>query len=34
MLPFGSHTLMWFVIALCAALPATMVYWFYRSRWL
>jgi len=34
MLPFGSHGLMWFVIALCAALPVTMVYWFYRSRWL
>ena len=34
MLPFDSHTLMWLVMALCAALPATMVYWFYRSRWL
>jgi magnesium transporter len=34
MLPFGSHGLMWSVLALCGALPATMLYWFYRSRWL
>jgi hypothetical protein len=25
---------MWLVMALCAALPATMIYWFYRRRWL
>jgi magnesium transporter len=34
MLPFDSHALMWLVMALCAALPATMIYWFYRRRWL
>jgi magnesium transporter len=34
MLPFGSHALMWLVMALCALLPATMLYWFYRRRWL
>jgi magnesium transporter len=33
-LPFGSHWLLWLVIALCVALPSTMLYWFYRSRWL
>jgi len=34
MLPFGSHVLMWLVIAACVALPVTMLYWFYKSRWL
>jgi magnesium transporter len=34
MLPFDSHALMWLVMALCLALPATMIYWFYRRRWL
>lgn len=34
MLPFSSQPLMWLVVSLCVALPATMLYWFYRRRWL
>ena len=34
MLPFASHHLMWLVIFACVALPVTMLYWFYRRRWL
>jgi magnesium transporter len=33
-LPFGSRWLPWLVTALCVSLPFTMLYWFYRRRWL
>jgi magnesium transporter len=32
-LPFGSDGLMYSMIMACIALPALMLYWFYRSRW-
>jgi magnesium transporter len=33
-LPFGSDALMYSMIAACIGLPAAMLYWFYKSRWL
>jgi len=33
-LPFDSHSLLYLEIVFCIALPAVMLYWFYRSRWL
>ena len=33
-LPFGSDALMYGMIAACVLLPAGMLYWFYKSRWL
>jgi magnesium transporter len=32
-LPFGSDALMYTMIAACVAIPAGMVFWFYRSGW-
>jgi magnesium transporter len=34
MLPFDAAYLMWLVVFACVGLPAGMLYWFYRSRWL
>jgi len=34
MLPFASKTVFSIEIAACFALPAAMLYWFYRRRWL
>lgn len=33
-LPFHSVMLMYAMIAACLILPAAMLYWFYKSRWL
>jgi magnesium transporter len=33
-LPFGSDRLMYAMIFACIALPAGMLFWFYRSRWI
>jgi magnesium transporter len=33
-LPFKSDLLMYSMIVACVLLPAGMLYWFYRSRWL
>jgi magnesium transporter len=33
-LPFKSDALMYSMIAACVLLPSSMLYWFYKSRWL
>jgi magnesium transporter len=33
-LPFGSDALMYAMIIACITLPAGMLFWFYRSRWI
>ena len=33
-LPFKSDALMYSMIAACVVLPSSMLYWFYKSRWL
>jgi magnesium transporter len=33
-LPFGSSAWLAAMLASCALVPAGMLWWFYRSRWL